>query len=78
MHQAETNPLQRGMHDIENELIFRSNDKFVFHDSPGFEAGCKDEFLRMKEFIGDRAKTKRLHAIWYRSKLRYCALIDVF
>ncbi|KAF8556883.1 hypothetical protein OG21DRAFT_503459 [Imleria badia] len=59
----------RGMHNIENELIFRSNNKFVFHDSQGFEAGRKDEFLRMKEFIANRAKTtflkKRLHAIWY-------------
>ncbi|KAF8132783.1 hypothetical protein EV363DRAFT_1583172 [Boletus edulis] len=59
----------RGIHDIENELIFRSNDKFIFHDSQGFEAGRKDEFVRMKKFIADRANTtqlkKRLHAIWY-------------
>jgi hypothetical protein len=57
------------MHNVENELIFRSNDKFVFHDSQGFEAGRADEFLKMKEFIADRAKTtflkKRIHAIWY-------------
>ena len=61
-------PLQRGMHNIEHELVFRSNDKFVFHDSQGFEAGRVDEFLKMKEFIADRAKTtflkKRIHAIW--------------
>jgi len=59
----------RGMHNIENELIFRSNNKFVFHDSRGFEAGSEDEFQRLKEFITDRAKTtflkKRIHAIWY-------------
>jgi len=59
----------RGMHNIENELIFRSNDKFVFHDSQGFEAGRVDEFTKMKDFIADRAKTtflkKRIHAIWY-------------
>ncbi|KAF8558531.1 hypothetical protein OG21DRAFT_1519869 [Imleria badia] len=59
----------RGIHNIENEFIFRSNDKFVFHDSQGFEAGREDEFLTMKKFIADRAKTtflkKRLHAIWY-------------
>jgi len=59
----------RGMHDIEHELIFRSNDKFVFHDSRGFEAGSADEFQRLKEFIADRANTtflkKRIHAIWY-------------
>ena len=56
------------MHNIENELIFRGNDKFVFHDSQGFEAGGEDEFLQMKKFIADRAKTtllkKRIHAIW--------------
>jgi len=59
----------RGMHKIENELIFRSNKKFVFHDSRGFEAGSVDEFQRLKEFIADRANTtylnKRIHAIWY-------------
>jgi hypothetical protein len=56
------------MHDIENELIFRSNDNFVFHDSQGFEAGSVDEFQRLKEFIADRSTTthlkKRIHAIW--------------
>jgi len=59
----------RGGHDIENELIFRSNDNFVFHDSRGFEPGSADEFLRLNEFISDRANTtylkKRIHAIWY-------------
>ncbi|KAI9566086.1 hypothetical protein HD554DRAFT_2026150 [Boletus coccyginus] len=59
----------RGMHNVENELIFRSNDKLVFHDSQGFEAGREDEFLEMKEFIADRSKTtilkKRIHAVWY-------------
>jgi len=59
----------RGMHNIENELIFQSNNKFVFHDSRGFEAGSKGEFEQLKEFIADRAKTtflkKRIHAIWY-------------
>jgi len=60
--------LQRGIHNVENELIFRSNDKLVFHDSQGFEAGREDEFLQMRKFIEDRAKTtilkKRIHAIW--------------
>ena len=35
---------------IENELIFQSNDKFVFHDSQGFEADGEI-------FIEDCAKT---------------------
>ncbi|KAF8554369.1 hypothetical protein OG21DRAFT_1509030 [Imleria badia] len=59
----------RGIHNVENELIFRSNEKLIFHDSQGLEAGREDEFLQMKKFIADRAKTtflkKRIHAIWY-------------
>ncbi|KAF8546842.1 hypothetical protein OG21DRAFT_1527565 [Imleria badia] len=58
-----------GIHNVENELIFRSNDKLVFHDSQGFEAGSEVEFLQMKKFIAGRAKTltlkKHIHAIWY-------------
>ncbi|KAG9311712.1 hypothetical protein JVU11DRAFT_7950 [Chiua virens] len=57
----------RGIHDIENELVFRSNPNFVFHDSQGFEAGSIEEFEQMKHFVSDRAKTrflkKRIHAI---------------
>ncbi|KAG1778017.1 hypothetical protein EV702DRAFT_1196818 [Suillus placidus] len=30
---------ERGQHDIENEMVFRNNPGFVFHDSCGFEAG---------------------------------------
>ncbi|KAF8126026.1 hypothetical protein EV363DRAFT_1586114 [Boletus edulis] len=59
----------RGIHNVENELVFRNNDKLVFHDSCGFEAGSEQEFLQMKKFIADRAKTtilkKRIHAILY-------------
>ncbi|KAL4080044.1 hypothetical protein V8B97DRAFT_2020768 [Scleroderma yunnanense] len=59
----------RGEHNIENELIFRSNPYFIFHDSCGFEAGSQDEFNKMRDFVLDRATTshlnKRIHAIWY-------------
>ena len=59
---------KRGMHDIENEMVFRSNSGFVFHDSQGFEAGGVKEFDRMKDFVAERAKTtflkRRIHAIW--------------
>ncbi|KAJ6455166.1 hypothetical protein C8R45DRAFT_846080 [Mycena sanguinolenta] len=34
---------QRGEHDIENQLIFKSNRQFVFHDSRGFESGSANE-----------------------------------
>jgi hypothetical protein len=62
------NGLQRGLHDIENEMVFRSNPGFVFHDSRGFEAGGNFEFDKMKEFIAGRSKETnlkdRIHAIW--------------
>ncbi|KAG9308991.1 hypothetical protein JVU11DRAFT_11295 [Chiua virens] len=57
------------MHNIKNELVFRSNPNFIFHDSQGFEAGSIGEFEQMKEFVSERAKTtylkRRIHAIWY-------------
>ncbi|KIJ58646.1 hypothetical protein HYDPIDRAFT_141417 [Hydnomerulius pinastri MD-312] len=60
---------ERGLHDIENEMIFKSNPGFVFHDSRGFEAGGTDELNKVKTFIAARANEKslpdRLHAIWY-------------
>ncbi|KIO05028.1 hypothetical protein M404DRAFT_1000117 [Pisolithus tinctorius Marx 270] len=59
----------RGYHNIENELWFKSNPRFVFHDSCGFEAGSEAEFEKMKKFVTDQAKSTkledRIHAIWY-------------
>ncbi|KAL4076927.1 hypothetical protein V8B97DRAFT_2021613 [Scleroderma yunnanense] len=67
--EAITNCPQRGEHNIEDELIFRSNTGFIFHDSRGFEAGSEKEIKLMKNFLTDRAATrklgKRIHAIWY-------------
>ncbi|KIJ58217.1 hypothetical protein HYDPIDRAFT_103101, partial [Hydnomerulius pinastri MD-312] len=58
-----------GLHDIENEMIFKSNPGFVFHDSRGFEAGGSDELGRVQKFIAARADKPylkdHLHAIWY-------------
>jgi hypothetical protein len=60
--------MQRGIHDIENEMIFRSSPGFIFHDSRGFEAGGVDEVKKVKVFISQRAKEKalrdQLHVIW--------------
>ncbi|KAG1812008.1 hypothetical protein EV424DRAFT_1419387 [Suillus variegatus] len=60
---------ERGLHDIENEMVFKSNPGFVFHDSRGFEAGGASEFEKVKAFIMSRSKEKKitnqLHAIWY-------------
>ncbi|KAF8797463.1 hypothetical protein BYT27DRAFT_7204554 [Phlegmacium glaucopus] len=61
--------VERGMHNIENELIFKSNPQFVFHDSRGFEAGAVEELNKVKRFITERSKmldlSKQLHVIWY-------------
>ncbi|KIO02924.1 hypothetical protein M404DRAFT_1001837 [Pisolithus tinctorius Marx 270] len=61
--------LGRGYHNIEHELVFKSNPGFVFHDSPGFEAGSAEQFEEMKKFVLDHATAttlkKRIHAIWY-------------
>ena len=59
---------QRGVHDIENEMVFRSNPGFIFHDSRGFEAGGKAELNAVKYFVTRRSKEKNLgrqvHVIW--------------
>ncbi|KAG2038266.1 era-like GTP-binding protein [Suillus americanus] len=60
---------ERGLHDIENEMVFQSNPGFVFHDSRGFEAGGESEFNKVKAFIAARSKETKLrnqlHVIWF-------------
>jgi GTPase Era involved in 16S rRNA processing len=60
---------QRGIHKIENELVFQSNSGFIFHDSRGFEAGGVEELNLVKDFIAQRSKLDKiksqLHVIWY-------------
>ncbi|KAI6144560.1 hypothetical protein BKA82DRAFT_4172900 [Pisolithus tinctorius] len=53
--------LGRGYHNIEDELVFKSNPGFVFCDSPGFEAGSAEQF-EMKTAM---TLKKHIHAIWY-------------
>ncbi|KAJ6537903.1 hypothetical protein B0H19DRAFT_1079007 [Mycena capillaripes] len=61
--------LQRGLHDINNQLIFKSNPQYIFHDSRGFESGSIEETEKVKSFISKRAGgnnlSEQLHAIWY-------------
>ncbi|KAF9460947.1 GTP-binding protein [Collybia nuda] len=61
--------VSRGYHDIGNEMIFRDNPTFIFHDSRGFEAGGVDEFRMVKSFVAEQGKKKELknqvHVIWY-------------
>ncbi|KAG2095893.1 uncharacterized protein F5147DRAFT_584391 [Suillus discolor] len=52
------NYAQHGNHDIENEMVFKSNPGFIFHDSCGFEVGSEEEFENMKKL------EERIHAIW--------------
>lgn len=69
---------QRGEHDIEHEISFASNVRFVFHDSRGFEAGSEDELQKVQSFIEQRARERklgnRLHAIWFKH-MQHCYLM---
>ncbi|KAJ7124157.1 hypothetical protein C8R44DRAFT_783079 [Mycena epipterygia] len=59
----------RGLHDINNQLVFKSNPQYIFHDSCGFESGSLAETNKVKSFIAKHADGNRLseqlHAIWY-------------
>ncbi len=61
--------LQRGQHNINDELIFENNDRFIFHDSRGFESGSEKELKTIQDFVRKKAGEKRLrdrlHAIWF-------------
>ncbi|TDL16959.1 hypothetical protein BD410DRAFT_586477 [Rickenella mellea] len=79
--------MERGNHDINDELVFSSNEGFVFHDSRGFESGSTAEVESMKQFISERASARsldeKLHAIWYciptdNSRLLVTAELDFF
>ncbi|KIJ27168.1 hypothetical protein M422DRAFT_191355 [Sphaerobolus stellatus SS14] len=60
---------KRGAHDIDRQLVFKSNPGFIFHDSRGFESGGDCELGIVQDFIAQRARerriSKQLHAIWY-------------
>ena len=60
--------MQRGIHDIHRSFAFRSSPGFIFHDSPGFEAGDKRQLQEVLSFLEERAKSTevddQLHAIW--------------
>jgi hypothetical protein len=56
------------VHDVRDPFSFKNNEQFIFHDSPGFEAGGKEEFDIVKAFIEEKVKSKnamdQIHAIW--------------
>jgi hypothetical protein len=53
---------------VYDEFSFRSNPQFIFHDSPGFEAGGDKELQDVLSFLQEKAKAKevkdQIHAIW--------------
>lgn len=63
-----TLPIQRGIHDINRPFAFRSNPRFIFHDSPGVEGGDEEQLQEILSFIEKKAKSTevddQLHAIW--------------
>ncbi|KXN81009.1 hypothetical protein AN958_06471 [Leucoagaricus sp. SymC.cos] len=60
---------ERGTHDIERQFAFKSNPKFIFHDSPGFEKGEEKQLQDVLSFIKKRSESnepnEQLHAIWF-------------
>jgi hypothetical protein len=61
-------PIQRGEHNVNDELIFENNEDYIFHDSRGFESGNIEPLLAVQDFVRKKAGEKRLkdrlHAIW--------------
>ncbi|OJA14807.1 hypothetical protein AZE42_04187 [Rhizopogon vesiculosus] len=59
---------KRGEVDINVEFISEQNDKFVLHDSKGFEPGEGDNLEIVQKFIQKRRQMKtlkdQLHAVW--------------
>ncbi|KAJ7488038.1 hypothetical protein FB451DRAFT_1025345 [Mycena latifolia] len=67
--------IRRGMSDIENEITFKNNPLFVFHDSRGVEAGAEHEQNSplsteyLWNFLEKRSEETRIrdqvHAVWF-------------
>ncbi|KAG5651691.1 hypothetical protein H0H81_007803 [Sphagnurus paluster] len=49
---------ERGIHDVRRSFSFKSNPGFIFHDSPGFEAGGEEELKAVMNFIQESSKAK--------------------
>ncbi|KIK17545.1 hypothetical protein PISMIDRAFT_111162 [Pisolithus microcarpus 441] len=57
-----------GKASIEKELISQQNDRFVLHDSAGFEPADNVDCNSVKSFVEKRKKQEhakdQLHAVW--------------
>ncbi|KAF8152430.1 hypothetical protein B0H34DRAFT_755201 [Crassisporium funariophilum] len=60
---------ERGIHNVRRSFVFKSNPGFIFHDSPGFEAGGEEELKAVMTFIQKSSKAKnvddQIHVIWF-------------
>ncbi|KAH9032012.1 hypothetical protein EDB85DRAFT_1957234 [Lactarius pseudohatsudake] len=61
--------MDRGEHNIEDEVVFSNFDGYIFHESRGIEAGSAEGLRTVQEFIRQRSGKVQLqdilHAIWY-------------
>ncbi|KAJ7264104.1 hypothetical protein B0H12DRAFT_1102861 [Mycena haematopus] len=69
--------IDRGLHNIKDEIRFPSRPGFVFHDSRGVEAGSITELSTVQRFIKERSLAvtnlqNQLHAIWFCLPLDEC------
>lgn len=66
-----------GQSNIEEEITSPENQRFILHDSQGFEPGDLSKYDVVRAFINKRmAMPKledRLHAIWYRMSRYYAS-----
>ncbi|KAF5328012.1 hypothetical protein D9758_017694 [Tetrapyrgos nigripes] len=57
-----------GISNIEEEIISKENDRFVIHDSQGYEPGDTTKFEELERFIGQRSgdakPSDKIHIIW--------------
>ncbi|KAF7360892.1 G domain-containing protein [Mycena sanguinolenta] len=69
--------IDRGLHNIDDEIHFRSKPGFVFHDSRGVEAGSATELSTIQQFVEKRSSAVKnlqtqLHVIWFCLPLDEC------
>ena len=61
--------MQRGQHNITDELIFANHKGYIFHDLLGLESGSDEELKVIQRFVQRKAGAPRLkdrlHAIWF-------------
>ncbi|KAG6380422.1 hypothetical protein JVT61DRAFT_8552 [Boletus reticuloceps] len=68
IHKACAANFMRGKANIEEGLESPVNERFILHDSLGFEPGDKDNYNTVKDFIRNRQTgllKDQLHAVWF-------------